>query len=444
VTNNHTIYPELSFGKFRGIWLDQVFDDAGLTGDETRVMRAITKYMLKGKVRGGKQITPDNRTPRPGNETLKDDAFVSLATVKRALTKAQKRGHLIVKEDGRRSPRILIPVIMGYDPETGFKLPETAQNEPSQTAQKELSQDFDDWFNGVQTNIETAHETAHLRAQKRTVRPDISSTDSDGLASPSQGVSRVSEDKKTYGNDIYSEDVIDSEPRERTKTQEAAHGRWRWILPHFGISESALNGKEQPCPACGGRDRFVFDDRHGAGDYFCRRCDAGKGISLVMKVNGWSYAEAAKRIDELIGNAPRPRPADIDPAADKRKPSDPKLVALREHAAKIGYKLRKRGDSYGLIPIDGEGSETWGPLEGIPSMLAGMEGKIAWQMYTPCGMRIPGANNSKVWLPAHPGATMDDFEQALPPAPDGSCELDEPPTSHPTEQNNGVSLEETF
>ena len=96
-------------------------------------MRAITN-MLKGKVRGGKQITPDNRTPRPGNETLKDDAYVSLATVKRALTKAQKRGHLIVKEDGRRSPRILIPVIMGYDPETGFKLPETAQNEPSQTA----------------------------------------------------------------------------------------------------------------------------------------------------------------------------------------------------------------------------------------------------------------------------------------------------------------------
>jgi hypothetical protein len=286
VTTNQTIYPELSFGKFRGIWLDQIFDDPELTGDEIRVMRAITGYMLKGKVRGGKQITPDNRTPRPGNETLKDDAYVSLATVKRALTKAQKHGHLIIKEDGRRSPRILIPVIKGYDPETGLKLPETAQNEPSQTAQKELSQDFDDWFNGVQNkvsdtaqqNIETAHETAHLRAQKSTVRTDFSSDDSNQLGPPSQGVARVS-DKNTHGNNIYSEEVIYSEPRERTKTQEAAHGRWRWILPHFGISESALNGKEQPCPACGGRDRFVFDDRHGDGDYFCRRCDAGNPCS---------------------------------------------------------------------------------------------------------------------------------------------------------------------
>lgn len=53
----------------------------------------------------------------------------------------------------------------------------------------------------------------------------------------------------TYGSDIYSEGVIYSEPREpRTKTLEAAHGRWRWILTSFGIPESALNGKEHHVP----------------------------------------------------------------------------------------------------------------------------------------------------------------------------------------------------
>lgn len=107
----------------------------------------------------------------------------------------------------------------------------------------------------------------------------------------------------TYGSNIYSEEVRDSDSHEpRTKTLDAAHGRWREILPQFGIPHGALNGKQQPCPSCGGRDRFVFDDRHGDGDYFCRRCDAGKGISLVRKVNGWTYAEAARQIDEFIGN----------------------------------------------------------------------------------------------------------------------------------------------
>jgi ParB-like nuclease domain len=104
----------------------------------------------------------------------------------------------------------------------------------------------------------------------------------------------------------------------------------------------------------------------------------------------------------------------------ERKPTE--LEALRERAAKLGYKLRKRGDSYGLIPTDGEGGESWGPIEGTSELLDGMEGKRAWQAYTECGMRIDGVNNSRAWLAAHPGATMEDFEQALPPLQTG-CEI---------------------
>ena len=87
----------------------------------------------------------------------------------------------------------------------------------------------------------------------------------------------------------------------RTRTTlDAAHGHWQEILPDLGVPHRALNGKHQPCPACGGKDRFRFTDRHGDGDYFCSGCGAGKGVSLIAKVNGWDYAEAAKRIDELI------------------------------------------------------------------------------------------------------------------------------------------------
>jgi Zinc-binding domain of primase-helicase len=99
------------------------------------------------------------------------------------------------------------------------------------------------------------------------------------------------------------------------RTSEAAHGRWREILPVLGVPVAALNGKHQACPACGGKDRFRFDDRHGDGDYYCNQCGPGKGISLLMKVNGWSYADAAKRVDELIGKVPiKPvRPASPKP-----------------------------------------------------------------------------------------------------------------------------------
>jgi len=87
-----------------------------------------------------------------------------------------------------------------------------------------------------------------------------------------------------------------------TKTLEVSHGRWREILPQLGISPKALNGKNQPCPNCGGEDRFNYTDRQGDGDYYCRGCGPGKGISLVAKVNGWTYAEAARRVDEIVGN----------------------------------------------------------------------------------------------------------------------------------------------
>jgi ParB-like chromosome segregation protein Spo0J len=115
----------------------------------------------------------------------------------------------------------------------------------------------------------------------------------------------------------------------------------------------------------------------------------------------------------------------------ERQPTE--LEALRERAAKLGYKLRKRGDSYGLIPVDGEGGANWGPLDHTPYMLDIMEGKQASQMYTPCGMRIDGMNNSETWLAANPGATMEDFEKALPPAPT-VCDLDDesPEPAEPT------------
>jgi putative DNA primase/helicase len=84
----------------------------------------------------------------------------------------------------------------------------------------------------------------------------------------------------------------------------AAHGRWREILPALGIPAGVLNGKHQPCPLCGGTDRFRFDDKQGDGDFFCSQCGSGKGFKFLQSFHGWDFKRAANEVDKIIGNLP--------------------------------------------------------------------------------------------------------------------------------------------
>ena len=93
-----------------------------------------------------------------------------------------------------------------------------------------------------------------------------------------------------------------------TATIEAAEGRWREILPALGVPLKVLNGKHQPCPSCGGKDRFRFTDVRGHGDYFCSQCGSGKGLQLLCLLNGWDFKRAMHEVDGIIGNLPPPRP----------------------------------------------------------------------------------------------------------------------------------------
>ncbi len=85
-------------------------------------------------------------------------------------------------------------------------------------------------------------------------------------------------------------------------TVEAAQGKWRGVLKHFGLTDVQLNGKHQPCPVCQGTDRWRFDDKAGSGSSFCSVCGAADGIGLLMKLTGWNFSEAAKNVDSIIGN----------------------------------------------------------------------------------------------------------------------------------------------
>lgn len=90
----------------------------------------------------------------------------------------------------------------------------------------------------------------------------------------------------------------------REPLKDRAAGKWRGILTAIGIDAKALRNRHGPCPICGGKDRFRFDDKGGRGTWICNQCGAGDGIELVKRFRGVDFKEAAQIIEQHIGAAP--------------------------------------------------------------------------------------------------------------------------------------------
>ena len=103
----------------------------------------------------------------------------------------------------------------------------------------------------------------------------------------------------------------------RLDVREVAKGHWRSILTVLGMDERALSGKHGPCPLCGGRDRFRFDDKEGRGTYFCSGCGAGDGVQLAMGVTGLSFRDVAAEVERIAGTV-QPTPAKHERTDDDR------------------------------------------------------------------------------------------------------------------------------
>ena len=90
---------------------------------------------------------------------------------------------------------------------------------------------------------------------------------------------------------------------------DAAAGRWPALLMELGgLSAEQLTDRHQPCPACGGKDRYRWDRDDGPGGWFCNRCGgkdhaggAGSGIDLLMRVRGWSLADVCSAVERHLG-----------------------------------------------------------------------------------------------------------------------------------------------
>lgn len=98
----------------------------------------------------------------------------------------------------------------------------------------------------------------------------------------------------------------------------AAANNWPHVLAGLNIDVPDSPHRHAGCPACGGTDRFRFDD-NGRGAHICNQCGAGDGLDLIKKVNNCDTTEAAKLAAGVLGIDSRTEEQDEVKASQRRK-----------------------------------------------------------------------------------------------------------------------------
>lgn len=115
------------------------------------------------------------------------------------------------------------------------------------------------------------------------------------------------------------------------------NGAWRQTLENYGCH--LPNGKHHgPCPVCGGKDRFRFDDKDGRGTWFCGQCDpqSGGGLLLLSRFLGKPTVEVAR---ELIG---QDMPRTVAPVRKHTATNDQMLAEARLRAKRGALMLMEQ------------------------------------------------------------------------------------------------------
>jgi len=122
------------------------------------------------------------------------------------------------------------------------------------------------------------------------------------------------------------------------EAKDRALRRWTDVLQSCGVDKAILNGRNQPCPLCGGKDRFQYTDKRDEGGYYCRGCGPGDAFKLLQAVTGMDFMEALKRVEECVGAMP---------AAATKPLRGPDPEHMKQLAKRIWHEARPvvRGDA---------------------------------------------------------------------------------------------------
>lgn len=127
-------------------------------------------------------------------------------------------------------------------------------------------------------------------------------------------------------------------------TVSAAKGRWPQLLSALGINV-APHGHHSPCPVCGGKDRFRFDNREGRGTWICNQCGAGDGLNLVERKLDISVKEAAVKVAEILGEV-QPLAVHHDEAAEQKQKDNARHRAAGQAKALVNAARKAAGNAY--------------------------------------------------------------------------------------------------
>lgn len=136
--------------------------------------------------------------------------------------------------------------------------------------------------------------------------------------------------------------------------------RWPDILMALGIpAEVFTKRRNQPCPACGGSDRFEWIDK-GSGRFVCRALDSlgGDGFVLAQHWLGADFFHAAQAVAQVLNGAKgepvrvAAAPATTHPQRDQRERLAQLWRAARPVKANdpVGRYLMRRGLSLTTYP----------------------------------------------------------------------------------------------
>lgn len=87
----------------------------------------------------------------------------------------------------------------------------------------------------------------------------------------------------------------------------SAKDRWVEIILSLGASTASLSGRHSPCPGCGGKDRFRFDNKNGEGTWLCSGkgdMKSGDGLGLIQHIKNIDWKEATDLVGEYLGLEP--------------------------------------------------------------------------------------------------------------------------------------------
>ncbi len=109
-----------------------------------------------------------------------------------------------------------------------------------------------------------------------------------------------------------------NEPSPVDKVLDQFNGQWATVLGNYGC-QLPHGRKHGPCPVCGGKDRFRFDDKNGRGTWYCSQCEPSSGGGLLL-LSRYINKTVMKTAKELLGD-------------DELKTIAPKRVHVVDHDA---------------------------------------------------------------------------------------------------------------